>query len=58
MRVLHDAVRQAARTPEFKGALAKVATEVAYLDEDEFLETWKRDTKVFTEILKQIGRKE
>ncbi len=58
MRVLRDAVRQAVRTPEFKGALAKLATEVGYLDEDDYLETWKRDTKVFTETLKRIGRKE
>lgn len=58
MQVLRDAVRQAARTPEVKGGLAKVATEVAYLDEDEFLETWKKDTKVFGEMIKRIGRKE
>jgi hypothetical protein len=31
---------------------------VAYLDEDEFLETWKKDTKVFGEMIKRIGRKE
>lgn len=58
MRVLRDAVRQTVKTPEFKGALAKLATEVAYLDEDEYGESWKRDTKDLTETLKRIGRKE
>ena len=58
MRVLRDAVRQGVRTPEFKGALAKLATEVAYLDEDDYLENWKRDNKIFSDVLKRIGRKE
>jgi tripartite-type tricarboxylate transporter receptor subunit TctC len=58
MRVLRDAVRQGVKSPEFKGALAKLSTEVAYLDEDDYLENWKKDTKIFGEIIKRIGRKE
>jgi tripartite-type tricarboxylate transporter receptor subunit TctC len=57
MKVLRDAVRKAAGSPEFKEGLAKVATEVAYLDEEEFREAWERDAKSFSEILKRIGRK-
>jgi tripartite-type tricarboxylate transporter receptor subunit TctC len=58
MRILGDAVRQAARTPEFKGGLAKLATEVAYLDENDYLKNWEKETKVFGEIIKRIGRKD
>ncbi len=58
MKVLRDAVKQAVKAPEFAGALAKVGTEVAYLDEDEYLETWKKDTKIFAEAIKRIGRKD
>jgi tripartite-type tricarboxylate transporter receptor subunit TctC len=47
MQVLRDAVRQAVKTPKFMEAMAKIGTEVAYLDEDEYyVEAWEKETSV------------
>jgi tripartite-type tricarboxylate transporter receptor subunit TctC len=59
MQVLRDAVRQAVKTPKFMEAMAKIGTEVAYLDEDEYyVEAWEKETRVFGDVLKRLGKLE
>ncbi len=58
LKVLGDAVRQAAQDPEFKGAMDKVQTEVAYLDAAQFKQFWERDARMVATVIKQIGKVE
>ena len=59
MQVLRDAVRQAVKTPQFMEAMAKIGTEVAYLDEDQYyIEAWEKESKVFGEVLQRLGKLE
>lgn len=58
LSVLGDAVRRAAQDPEFKGAMDKVQTEVAYLDAAEFKQFWDREAKTVAAVIKRIGKVE
>jgi tripartite-type tricarboxylate transporter receptor subunit TctC len=51
---LRDAVRQAVQDPDFKTAMAKVETPVAYLDAPDFRTFWDSDAKKLTEAVKTI----
>ena len=58
LAVLGDAVRQAAQDPEFKSAMDKVQTEVAYLDAPAFKQFWEREARTVAAVIKRIGKAE
>src|SRR5512134_1521603 len=55
---LRAAVREAANSPEFKGAMEKVSTPVSYLDAPAFRSYWERDAARLKAALEKIGRVE
>jgi tripartite-type tricarboxylate transporter receptor subunit TctC len=55
---LRDAVRQAASSPEFTGAMEKLQTPVSYLDAPEFQKYWERDAARLKVALEKIGKVE
>jgi tripartite-type tricarboxylate transporter receptor subunit TctC len=56
--ILRDAVRKAVSIPEFKTAMAKVQTPIAYLDAPEFQQFLDKDTRMLSTAVKRIGRVE
>jgi len=56
LRVLRDAVRQAAADPEFKGAMAKLETPIQYLDAEDFQRFWDKDAQALAEGVRRVGR--
>jgi tripartite-type tricarboxylate transporter receptor subunit TctC len=55
---LRNAVREAVATPEFKSAMEKVQTPIAYLDAPEFARYWDKDAKRLEAAILKIGRVE
>jgi tripartite-type tricarboxylate transporter receptor subunit TctC len=55
---LRQAVREAANAPDFRAAMDKAATPVAYLDAPEFRQYWERDAKRLAAALEKIGKVE
>ena len=55
---LREAVREAANSSEFRGAMEKVRTPVSYLDAPEFQKYWDRDAKRLEAALQKIGKVE
>jgi tripartite-type tricarboxylate transporter receptor subunit TctC len=53
---LRAAVREAANSPEFKGAMEKVQTPVSYLDAPAFRTYWERDAARLKVALEKIGK--
>jgi tripartite-type tricarboxylate transporter receptor subunit TctC len=53
---LRAAVREAATSPEFKGAMEKVQTPVNYLDAPAFRTYWERDAARLKVALEKIGK--
>jgi tripartite-type tricarboxylate transporter receptor subunit TctC len=55
---LRAAVREAANSPEFKGAMEKVQTPVSYLDAPAFRSYWEKDAARLKIALEKIGKVE
>ena len=55
---LREAVREAANSSEFRGAMEKVRTPVSYLDAPEFQKYWERDARRLAVALEKIGKVE
>jgi tripartite-type tricarboxylate transporter receptor subunit TctC len=55
---LREAVREAANSPEFRSAMAKVETPIAYLDAPEFQKYWDADARRLAVALEKIGKVE
>lgn len=55
---LRDAVKKAVSFPEFKTAMAKVQTPIAYLDAPEFQQFLEKDARMLSAAIKRIGRVE
>jgi tripartite-type tricarboxylate transporter receptor subunit TctC len=53
---LRAAVREAANSPEFKGAMEKVSTPVSYLDAPAFRTYWEKDAARLKIALEKIGK--
>jgi len=53
---LRAAVRAAANSPEFKGAMEKVSTPVSYLDAPAFRTYWEKDAARLKVALEKIGK--
>jgi tripartite-type tricarboxylate transporter receptor subunit TctC len=58
MRTIREAVKQAVNTVEFKTAMEKLATPVAYLDAPEFQKFWDKDAKMLADAIKRVGKLE
>jgi tripartite-type tricarboxylate transporter receptor subunit TctC len=58
VKVLRDAVRQSVQDPEFRSAMEKAQTPIAYQDADEFKAWWDKDAARLAEVVKRIGRVE
>lgn len=56
VKVLRQATRQAVQDPDFRTAMEKIQTPIAYLDADEFREWWERDAQTLAAVIKRIGR--
>jgi tripartite-type tricarboxylate transporter receptor subunit TctC len=57
-KALREATRQAVHDPEFRSAMEKVQTPIAYQDADEFKAFWDRDAAKLAEVVRKIGRVE
>ena len=53
---LRAAVRDAAASAEFKAAMQKVSTPIAYLDAPEFQQYWDRDAARLRAVLEKMGK--
>lgn len=56
LKVLRNAVKQAVHDPEFESAMSLLGTTVSYLDADEYLDLWAKDSKSIAETLQRIGK--
>jgi len=56
MKKLRDTVRAAMQEPDFKAALDKMETPIAYLDAPEFQKFWDRDAKMLADAIKRVGK--
>jgi tripartite-type tricarboxylate transporter receptor subunit TctC len=56
MKTIRDAVKQAVNSGEFKTAMEKIQTPIAYLDAPEFQKFWDKDAKMLTDAIKRIGK--
>jgi len=56
VNVLREATRKAVNTPEFKTAMDKMETPIAYLDADEFQKFWDKDAKRLIAGVRNIGK--
>ena len=58
MKSVRESVRQAVNTPEFKTAMEKLETPIAYLDAPEFQKFWDKDAKMLADAIKRVGKVE
>jgi tripartite-type tricarboxylate transporter receptor subunit TctC len=58
VKALREATRQAVQEPEFRNAMEKAQTPIAYQDADEFRAFWDADAARLAAVIKKIGRVE
>ena len=58
MKTIREAVKQAVNTAEFKAAMNKLQTPIAYLDAPEFQKFWDKDAKMLAGAIKRVGKVE
>lgn len=58
VQTLRDATRKAVEDPEFKSAMGKAKTPIAYQDADEFKVFWDRDAQRIAAAIQFIGKTE
>jgi tripartite-type tricarboxylate transporter receptor subunit TctC len=56
MKKLRDTVRAAVQDADFKTAMDKMETPIAYLDAPEFQKFWDKDAKMLADAIKRVGR--
>ena len=56
MKKLRDTVRAAMQDADFKAAMDKMETPVAYLDAPEFQKFWDKDAKMLADAIKRVGK--
>jgi tripartite-type tricarboxylate transporter receptor subunit TctC len=56
VKALREATRQAVADTEFKAAMDKAQTPIAYQDADEFKVFWDRDAAMLARVVRKIGR--
>jgi tripartite-type tricarboxylate transporter receptor subunit TctC len=58
LATLRQGTRQAVQDAEFRAAMEKVQTPIAYQDADEFKTWWDRDAEILAGVVKKIGKVE
>src|SRR5882724_11427364 len=58
MKTIRESVKQAVSNAEFKTAMEKLETPIAYLDAPEFQKFWDKDAKMLAEAIKRVGKLE
>jgi tripartite-type tricarboxylate transporter receptor subunit TctC len=58
IKTIRETVKQAVNTAEFKSAMEKIETPIAYLDAPEFQNFWDKDAKMLAEAIKRVGKVE
>jgi tripartite-type tricarboxylate transporter receptor subunit TctC len=58
VQTLRDATRKAVEDPEFRSAMEKAKTPIAYQDADEFRAFWDRDAQRIAAVIQFIGKTE
>jgi tripartite-type tricarboxylate transporter receptor subunit TctC len=58
MQKVRESVKQAVNTPEFKSAMEKLETPIAYLDAPDFQKFWQKDAKMLADAIKRVGKVE
>jgi len=58
MKTIRESVKQAVNSAEFKGAMEKLETPIAYLDAPEFQKFWDKDAKMLADAIKRVGKLE
>ena len=58
VQTLRDATRKAVEDPEFRSAMEKAKTPIAYQDADEFKAFWDRDAQRIAAVIQFIGKTE
>jgi tripartite-type tricarboxylate transporter receptor subunit TctC len=56
MQTIRNSVKQAVNTSEFKSAMDKLETPIAYLDAPEFQKFWQKDAKMLADAIKRVGK--
>jgi tripartite-type tricarboxylate transporter receptor subunit TctC len=56
LRTLREGMRKAVEDPDFKSAMAKLETPVAYLDAPDFQKFWDKDAKMLADAIKRVGK--
>jgi len=56
MKILREATRKAAASPEFKKAMDNMNTPIDYRDADEFQKFWDKDAQRSIEAVRRIGK--
>lgn len=56
IKTLREAVAQAMKGPDFKAAMAKLETPIAYLDAPEFQKFWDKDARMLADAIKRVGK--
>src|SRR3989454_5735290 len=58
LKVIRDAVRSAVADPEFVGAMQKISSQVAYMDQPEFEKFVAQESRAMAALVERIGRLE
>jgi tripartite-type tricarboxylate transporter receptor subunit TctC len=58
MKVLRDAMRKVVEDPDFKSAMEKLQTPIAYLDAPEFQKFWDKDAAMLAAAVQKVGKVE
>jgi tripartite-type tricarboxylate transporter receptor subunit TctC len=56
LKRLRAALGQTAQQADFKDAMAKMQTPIAYMDAPDFQKFWEKDAKMLAQAIKRIGR--
>jgi len=56
LKKLREALGQTAQQADFKDAMTKMETPIAYMDAPEFQKFWEKDAKMLAEAIKRMGR--
>jgi tripartite-type tricarboxylate transporter receptor subunit TctC len=56
IKTLREAMRQVVVDPDFKATMAKLETQIAYMDAPEFKKFWDDDAKRLIEVVRRIGK--
>jgi tripartite-type tricarboxylate transporter receptor subunit TctC len=56
MKTIREGVKQAVNSAEFRSAMEKIETPIAYLDAPDFQKFWDKDAKMLADAVKRIGK--